>query len=329
MIAAVVGLYSFFYTPKAHVTVINRIEFNVLDIRQAIPGLEILYNRRNFDRTRQNLLASRVRVINDGEVDIAKNYYDGAQPLAIHVENGTLLQARFIDGSSQYLRETVSRGLLVGENAVVLPPVLFERGEYFEFELILLHDVGIRPTILPTGKVLGVRQIAYVKEESEFEQGPSFLAAAFGGPLSVQSARVAAYSLVGVVLLAIVIFVAVNVADAKGRLRRSRRRKLLSQTSRDEGIGFPLWLSDGYVGEGYRFLNRIERLAGPKAAVHGNMSQHELLRKESEDLLNIMLADKSIVDNGDEYRISRRLRRQLDTLRENLRKTEPNSEFQP
>jgi len=68
------GLYTFFHERKPNVSYEITNESNVLDLRQPIKNLSILFQNQDIEQKNLNLRIFDVKVENTGEIDILQNH---------------------------------------------------------------------------------------------------------------------------------------------------------------------------------------------------------------------------------------------------------------
>jgi hypothetical protein len=82
----------------------------VLDIKENLPNLEILFDGLNIREQNLSLRVFSIKVVNDSTKDILKGDYDPEDPIGFHLEGGKIIRAD-IAGTSPEPRNpnTVSR----------------------------------------------------------------------------------------------------------------------------------------------------------------------------------------------------------------------------
>jgi len=196
------GIYATLRTPTTEITfdVVN--ESNVLDVHRTVESLEVFFRGTNIQSRNENLRSLSVRLTNTGDVNIRQGDYDQGSDWGIRIGSGKLIGASVSEASSDYLREQLKK-IVCSDTTVVLPKVLFDRGQRFQVDILVLHPLGALPTIVPIGKIAGTNEFRLI--HSSLNAGRSsvtrFLLAAFAGPAEVQGARALGYSLVVIILL--------------------------------------------------------------------------------------------------------------------------------
>src|SRR6266849_7027895 len=139
LIGLVVGLYPILHEKKARLSVEITSEANVLDVRQPLKDLAILFRHQDIQEANLNLKVITVRVENAGEVDILQSHYDRDDVWGIHVHSGKLIEVRLVTSNSDYVGKNLSPQLIPSD-LIVLRKIIFERGKFFVLELLVLHS---------------------------------------------------------------------------------------------------------------------------------------------------------------------------------------------
>ncbi|HEV7669382.1 MAG TPA: hypothetical protein VGS22_12730 [Thermoanaerobaculia bacterium] len=249
---------------------------SVLDVREKLGNLEIIYDGVDIQKARRSLRVIIIRVTNEGPDDVLKTHYDEKAPLGFRVLHGKLIRAEVLASSNLYLREMLASLGHVADRAV-FPPVILEAGEWFTVKSLILHSEGSRPTLEPTGKIAGVREIRRV-DSTEAAAEPGFWSQAFSGGPWVQAARLPTYFF-GLIL--VVLGMVAPIATASGALAKRRRRQHVSQfksmtklqlTDSDE------FIFERYIETDLRYLMRLHGKQGWQADMHVKQTLNEFVR---------------------------------------------------
>ena len=192
----------------------------VLDVREELSKLEILYDGIDIVKFKQSLRVVVVRVVNFGESDILIDHYDKSVPLGFLVSKGELLRVEPLEASNRYLSSNLHVSVTDSVRGV-FEPIILESKEFFAFKALILHEQGTPPTLSPQGKIAGIRTID-LTEQSSTKSEKSYWHTVFAGGVWVQAARLVTY-FVGLILLAVAVIS--PVVYFSGRLTRTRRTK--------------------------------------------------------------------------------------------------------
>ena len=201
--------------------ILNAID--VLDVRTPVEDLKITLRGENIQQGNLNLRIYSIRVVNTGETDILQSHYDSSEIWGLQVTDGKVIEARPMSSSSDYLgRKAIPQ--LVGDDLVEFPKTILEEGEFFAFDMLVLHVKGQTPVISPQGKIAGIEEISVSRIPLQAKE-PSFLSELFSGGWLIQMARIPLYflgtSLVVFAGVVIIIFVSEVLPKRIRRLKAS------------------------------------------------------------------------------------------------------------
>ena len=202
---------------------------SVLDVREELGKLEILYDGLDIKKSKQSLRVVIVRVVNPGETDILMDHYDERVPLGFAISNGELLRAELLRASSQYLISNL-RVSFTDSLRGVFEPVILESKEFFTFKALILHAQGTPPTLSPQGKIAGIKTIN-LTEKSSTESEKSYWHLVFAGGVWVQAARLISYFFGLILLLFAVISPVVFISGKFTRRKRTKAHKTLQESN--------------------------------------------------------------------------------------------------
>jgi hypothetical protein len=233
---------------------------NVVDVKEDVGRLEVLYEGMNLRSNRQTLTVTSLKVSNDGAAPIRISDYDPSFPVGVEITHGKIAKAEPSRPSSKYI-ETHLTNLQYSDSKALMPPLIMEPGESFWLKLLVLRDDKSPLEIEPIGKIAGIKEITFVPINANAPPAPSFWGLVFSGSTKVQVARAVIYSILcGSVMLGIVAF------DKWQERRRSRAGRLILVTrfraSRQPGSVDPEfeWVLDLYVRQGEWILFETIRL---------------------------------------------------------------------
>lgn len=228
MVALLATFGIFYYTEylkerEITVSIVN--VSNVLNLRTPIPELQVLYENVDLTKTEFELRVYSIEITNSGDVDIASADFGGSF-WGLRVHNGKILKVESHTGSSLNLNESISIKL-ASQTEIQINPIIFNKGEFFRFDFLLLKEKSQEVQIRPFGRILGLRDFNFISSLSS--PVPSFLSETFKGRIEVQLARTFTYFFVAILFFFLVgaagnlisKFVAINA-------RRKRRHVIQS-----------------------------------------------------------------------------------------------------
>jgi len=227
-------------------------ETDVLDVRTPVEDLKITFQNEDIQGEKLNLRIYAMRVINNGEVDILQTQFDQDQAWGLQVIGGRVIEARPIEASSSYLNDKTNPRVL-GENIVQFDQAIVEKGQFFAFNMLVVHAKDVTPEIFALGKIAGIDEIVVTRVPVAVE-GPGFISDLFGGNWAVQLVRAILFLMGAAVILGLFAATVVTYSFLTTRIRRRRigisvvMKTLTSQKQRD-------LLSEVYLNHGMALGN--------------------------------------------------------------------------
>ncbi len=227
---------------------------NVLDLRRPLQDLSIVFRGQNVQEQNLNLRIVTINVVNSGQIDILPSHYDHEDEWGMKFKDGEVIEARLVGTNSDYLwSKIVPQRLSV--DTVAFPKVIFERGDYFAIEVLLLHPKNESPSISSVGKIAGITEITVLTRPLAKVE-TSLFTELFQGSALIQVLRVMIYFAGPLLVIVALIFAMAAIGSFSGKLRARRRRNriLQTRTMRQEGqddirnILVTLYESDGTAG---------------------------------------------------------------------------------
>jgi hypothetical protein len=219
LIGTVVTIYAFLQEKKVDLRYEIIANTNVLDFNADISKLEVFYDSTNLKQTQENLRIYTVRVINNGDQNIIKEYYDENEPLGIQISSGKIIEKpQLIQTSNDYIK----RNLKITDyeqDKINFSQVILESGEFYIVKLLVLHKKDATPKIISFGKIAGQKNIDVVNS-IDVKEELTFWGKVFLGNIWVQILRLLAYFMVGVLIIALIFFSSERIDSYRGSKRR-------------------------------------------------------------------------------------------------------------
>lgn len=230
---------------------------SVLDVREEVSDLEIIYDGNDLRRSGQSLRVLVVRVSNTGGDDILNSFYDDNAPLGFSVENGEIVSVEVENASEDYLRDQLELSIS-GLSQVVFSPVILGQNSYFLLRILVIHTESLLPRVRPIGRVARVSSVSLV--EAQELRPESFWSQTFGGSIWNQVIRLFAYSIALILLFLLVIFPISSISDALATRRRKRKVELFKKNSGHDFRDEDDTLFKNYIITGSFFLREVDSL---------------------------------------------------------------------
>jgi hypothetical protein len=271
----VAGIYAaFFFERRPHVTVDVFSNSAILDVREELGGLEVLFNGVDIQETDQTLRILLVRLVNDGQMDILIDRYDTRDLPGFSVSPGQVVQPpEVVEATSDYLRDNLSLHL-ANSSTITIDPIILERGQHITIRVLLLIPEDALPQIQPVGKIAGVGTIP-VSTSFTRTGTPPFLTRAFTGDIAVHGARLLAYTLLAIALLIAGLLIGSAISDLLSRRKRSRLVRTYLKSLSFQPVPPFRQLLDLYIKKGDAVLFLLADIShNPKVISKTTFDQH-------------------------------------------------------
>lgn len=225
IVGSLIGIYTgIFYERKPNVGFEVLTKTAVLDVREDVSKLEILYDGINLKNKNQALSVVALKVVNNGQSDLLHSHYDQSDPLGFILVNGVLAESpKIIDASNVYLGAHVQI-TVKSPQSVAFSPVIIEPKQFFIVKLLVLHERKVVPNIVTTGKIAGTVSKIEVTEPYMEAAEASIWRVSFQGSLLVQLVRSLGYF---VTVVAVIIVFAILMIQIDGSRDKFKRKKLV------------------------------------------------------------------------------------------------------
>ena len=148
-------------------------EADVLDLYRPVDDLDIEFQGKDLQEQNLNLRIITLNVQNSGGTHIRINDYDD-NDWGIQFQDSDVIEARRIEASAEYLASdlslTPSRPGFVG-----LPKTIFDQGDSYTIEVLLLHPERLEPILRPIGKIAGVEGVQIKDRPAQADEDPSVM----------------------------------------------------------------------------------------------------------------------------------------------------------
>ena len=78
-----------------------------MDVKEELTNLEIIYDGIDINKLNQSIRLIVFRVINVGQDDILKGYYDENDLFGFSIKNGKIIKTEILNASNDYLDRSV------------------------------------------------------------------------------------------------------------------------------------------------------------------------------------------------------------------------------
>ncbi|MBK9441418.1 MAG: hypothetical protein IPN53_08935 [Comamonadaceae bacterium] len=217
----------FIKNPNPSLSVQILSDTNVLDVRENVPELKIVYGDVDIKSLNQTLSVVVFKVQNLGGAPILNSYYEEKAVPTLNLTSGKFIKVEQVGATNDYLT-TSAQPVLVGQSNLQLPKVILEPGESYTLKALLLHGPRSGLPFKATGKVAGTKEIPVVAVETEGKKESFWLSVVSGSP-STQLARAPVYFFGFFLLL---FFIGAPIAFVSDRVQAFSRRRTVKQFKR-------------------------------------------------------------------------------------------------
>ena len=286
IIFGLIGLYSVFHEARPNISfeIVN--EANVLDIHKPLKNLIIYFQGEDIQQRDLNLRILTVRIENTGEVDILPSHFDQNIVWGIEVKNGKIIdEVRLVSSNSEYLNVNLCPKVLA-ENTMEFKKLIFEKGKYFTFEILVLHKKEKFPEIVPIGKIAGIEKIMPInfgskKEKTSFDDF-------FHGSVLINLLRFVVSSFVGLSIVIGVLSLNEIISNFKRDKRKKRREKEIKQVLKiAPGDNKNKVLESLYVSGGLEKLEALRDLLENRVRISSKIERYKEYQSKEAQLDDI------------------------------------------
>jgi len=164
------SLYLSLLTTAPKITYLIESKKDLIERGNTPKKLGVFFEGTDVIQQKKNIRIYTIKMSNDGSKDLLQDHYDSNLPWGLSVHDGVILEIRPVESSSSYIYENIKPRSDVGRE-VMLNKIIFERGNYYLFDLMVLHDIKAEPTLTPLGKIAGQKKIEIVTEENATNTG--------------------------------------------------------------------------------------------------------------------------------------------------------------
>lgn len=269
----------------------------VLDLREDIKNLDILYKGINIKEQDKNLSIVTLKVQNNSDVNILKGYYDDLSPLQIWVENANIVdKPQVISTSNDYLKENANVEL-DSLGYVHLPKLIIEGQESYTISLLILHKNGVEPKIKGQGKIAGQKDGIAVISNYTLKSELSFWDKLRQGNVWVHLARFAVYIFMFITgSLSIIIPSAlldefISEKKKKNRVLNYKKKKIIENSPETDAV-FELYLNGSLES-----LKFIQKIIANKSRLKATLTNIKRMDKRA-----LNLAENENIESKEYYR---------------------------
>lgn len=268
---------------------------NVLDLKENLPELKILYGDVDIKSVGKDLSVMIIRIKNVGGASILGGFYDTNSPVEITLSNGEFLKFEKIDSSNEYLKSSANP-TKTGPSTIKMPNVIMEPGESYTLKALIIHGARTGTLIKSSGKIAGMRNIPVIRVQPS-KENESFWSRVLSGSIGVQATRAPVYFFVFILAIAVLFVPPIAISEL---FQKRARNKSVSQFKKHVKDALPDGLDamfDGYLNNGLPPLVRAREMLGDPEKLKETLErQSQRKRSRREDGL-VFIDDADFIEN--------------------------------
>lgn len=202
LISVAITIFIYYYGQEASISSEIVTSSNVIDVHKPIKNLEIIFQGKNIQKEDFNLKIIAIRLENNGRINILPSYYDPAEMWGIKISGGQPIEVRITKSSSEYINNHINPAITT-QHFIKLNKIIFDAGQYFIVEALVIHKKGDVPKVELIGKIAGIDRINTIQQQ-EVQGEKSFIGSVFEGHILIQAVRVFAYFWIGFLVLLVI-----------------------------------------------------------------------------------------------------------------------------
>lgn len=311
MLAAILGSVTvyleFIKENKPNLKFIITANSSVLDIREKLGSLDVLYHGESLSNNKKDLRLITIEVINQGDTAILSNFYDTNDPVGFSVVDGNIAdEPLLIDASNSYLEKKLIIEKRT-DDSVFFSNVILEPGEFFTIKILVLHEVSKDPTILSFGKIAGVNAIEVFADLKSSDKR-SFVEETFGGGVYPNAVRFIAFGVAFVFAFVLVMLASEKIDEIRRNRKKLRLINVFKEYDTDKVSEKDNFFFDYYLSRGVGFIEYLHALLGDQERLNAiaqgkaNFRRRRMRRYELYDELSLFAELKNeglvTVDDG-------------------------------
>lgn len=258
LLAVILGAFSiytvYFKDTNPKLDFIVETNTKVLDLRENVRKLDIIYKGENIKESGKNLSIIKIRVQNSSSVNILSGFYDLKDELGFKLENAEIVEKpELTESSNNYIKHNLSFTIDSLGN-LKFSPIIIDGGEFFVLKILALNKKNETPTLKPFGKITGIKEFPVIEEYKTNISKP-FWKELLEGTFLIHLVRFFAYLILIILVVFIIVIPIILISESisekkkKSNIKRYKRIKNLSE-SVERSLVYDLYISynlDGLV----------------------------------------------------------------------------------
>lgn len=180
-ISLFIGLFGVLFAIYSHLDSTNKkvhlafYQYSTTDFFQKdkkIEPLSVFYKDIDLQKNDLNIKIFRIKLLNNGDTDISESLYPEELPFGLRVTNGKFVGFTLVNSlnSDEYLTKNFNHEFKdsTSSDSIIFNKIIFDKGKYVFFDLMVLHNVNTNPKLETLGKITGLDKLEiFPKKEKE------------------------------------------------------------------------------------------------------------------------------------------------------------------
>ncbi|PWF74613.1 hypothetical protein CBX98_02890 [Vibrio sp. T9] len=217
-------VFTIFYKPSPQLDIEVVSNFNVLDVKESLGKLDVIYRGKSLNEYGQSLSVITLKIVNNGDDNIRVSSYDDKALPSFELTKGIIPEEPTVTiSNTSYKKDNIALSQ-TKPNKIVLPKVIINSGDYYEVKLIALHNKDETPDIVAFGVIEGVDKVRVI-HNPELADERSIFGRLFSDNWQINFGR---FLLLGTAFFCTFLFVIGLIIFIDGERKNRKIRKLAS-----------------------------------------------------------------------------------------------------
>lgn len=193
---------------------------------EALSSVRLYVDSLDVLSQNQNISIYTIKVSNRGSQNLISSDYDEGA-FGIRIVNGEILKEATIgDASNEHLVERYLDLMpSISTSFVEIPRIALDKGDWYTFSFAVLHEYGVDPQFLPTGKIVGQKEIEILSASTE---KLPFWEQVFSGGLFLNLIRACVYLTIVIMMVTVILSLSMLVWESYDKRKRERVRNTIA-----------------------------------------------------------------------------------------------------
>ncbi|MFA0085330.1 hypothetical protein [Vibrio sp. 10N.261.51.F12] len=214
--------FTMLYKPSPQLDIEVVSNFNVLDVKESLGKLDVIYRGKSLNEDGQSLSVITLKIVNNGDDNIRVNSYDDKALAGFKLTKGIIPEEPTVTiSNTSYEKDNIPLSQ-TEPNKILLPKVIINSGDYYEVKLIALHSKDETPDVTAFGVIEGVDKVRVIHNPDSADER-SILGRLFSDNWKINTGR---FLLLGFAFLLTFILVLASILVSIDKRKERKIRQL-------------------------------------------------------------------------------------------------------